>query len=114
MNPLTSDRKRTPSSTGLASLSGPLAVVDDGFHNVHGQFDVPGAGATPDVVNDQLTSAGIELPASSLMPFGPPFTVTVYLVPPSSVDSGWMRVFPDSSPGANTTTGTRLPAASRT
>src|SRR5262249_35338141 len=100
MNPLTSDRKRTPSSTALASLSGPLAVVDEGFQMVQGQFDVPGFGAVPEVVNDELKSAAIELPASSLMPFEPPFTVSVYVVPPPSAEIGRTRVFPDSSPGA--------------
>src|SRR4051812_28900273 len=113
MNPLTSDRKRTPSSTGSASSSGPLAVVEDGFQSVQGQFDVPGFGAVPVVVNDDLKSASIELPAASLMPFGPPFTVNVYVVPPSSGEMGCTRVFPDSSPGAKITTGIRLPAASR-
>src|SRR5215471_21351712 len=113
MNPATSDRKRTPSSTALASESGPPAVVEEGFQMVQGQFDVPGFGAVPDVVNDELKSDAIEFPASSLMPLAPPFTVSLYVVPPSSGEIGCTRVFPDSSPGAKITTGTRLPAESR-
>ena len=103
-----SDLKRTPSSTGLESLAGPDGGVNDAFQMVHGQ--VVGGGGVPLVVNDQLKSPTIALPASSLTPASPPLTVTVYLVPELSAASG-VSVLVGVSPPAWADECTRSPDA---
>src|SRR5438105_680390 len=65
MYPPTSERKRTPSSTALVSVSCTPGVDVALVHSVHGQGSGPDAAA---VVNDQLKFDAIALPARSFTP----------------------------------------------
>src|SRR4051794_39031814 len=91
MKPDTSDRNRTPTSTALASASGPDGVVVAAVQMVHGHVVGSGVGViggVPVVVKDQLKSPAMALPAASLTPAAPPLTVAVYFVPVTSGESG--------------------------
>src|SRR3954471_6592582 len=73
MLPPASARKRTPTSTALASPA-ICAGAADGLQMVHGQVILVA------VVKDQATLSGSALPEASLTPPLPPTIVAVYVV----------------------------------
>ena len=77
ITPSTSERNFVPTSTALVS---PVSASRCGralaAQMLHGQPDWVGAR----VVNVQLSSLDITLPAKSLIPAGPPLTSAVYVV----------------------------------
>src|SRR3954469_24052700 len=77
MYPALSLRTFTPSSSAAASFPFGPGVVEV-VHRMHGQTSEAPVG------NDHVRSAASALPATSLMPVAPPFTVAVYVVPEES------------------------------
>src|SRR5688572_20003016 len=99
MYPFASDRKRTPTSTALGSLS-PVAGVVAVLQMLHGH--VPGGGGgggAAAVVTDQEYVPIIALPAVSVTPPAPPVTVAVYVVAEASGADGIRVAVGVSPPG---------------
>src|SRR5215207_9722763 len=84
ISPSTSLRKRVPTSTAALSASDSFCGRAVDGHSEHGQPDDVGVR----VVNVQLSSVAIALPAKSLTPVAPPLTRAVWTVPEASAAAG--------------------------